>query len=169
MRYNDIIFSNSSFIHLFTSIYLYVATLWGAGGTGCLTVNHNFPGFDGSSQLAAIQLRVIHAHSPLPFTPMLQYFGRQRMNMRCPDNFEEMDTSLQYWRSTSSYQRNLFLRSHQMTLTFFKRLFKYACQNLTSPQRKSTLNYTTLMKCPFFFWLGTATMTKIPLSTARDF
>ena len=64
--------------------------------TGCLTVNHNFPGFDGSSQLAAIQLRVIHAHSPLPFTPMLQYFGRQRMNMRCPDNFEEMDTSLQY-------------------------------------------------------------------------
>lgn len=155
-----------SFIHARTFICIYVAT---SGGTGCLTVNHNFPGFDGSSQLTTIQFWVIHAYSPLPFTPMLQNFGRQRINICCPDNFEEMDTSLEYWRSTSLYQRNLFLRSHQMTLTFFKRLFKDACQNLTSPQRKSTLNYTTLIECPFFFWLGTATMTKIPLSTAWDF
>lgn len=53
-----------------------------------------------------------------------------------------------------------------MTLTFLRRLFEDACQNLASSQRKVILNYTTLMKHPFFFRFGTAKITKISLSTA---
>lgn len=171
MRYKH---SNTTFsaVHSFTNIYLHLlrplCEMLEALGVWLYIITSS-PGFDGFSQLTAIQLWVIHAYSSLPFTSMLQYFGRQSINMCCPDNLEEMDTSLEDCRPTSLYQRNLFLKSHQMTLTFLKRLFKDACQNLTSPQRKVILNYTTLMKYAFFFWFGTAKIMKIFLSTAWDF
>jgi hypothetical protein len=53
-----------------------------------------FPGLDGSSQLTTIQLWVIHAYSSLPFILVLQDFSWQSINMCCPDNSEEMESSL---------------------------------------------------------------------------
>lgn len=78
-----------------------------------------FPGFDNSFQLTTIQLWVIHTYSSLPFTPMLHYFGRQSINMCCPDNFEEWIPALNTEeRPTSLCQRNLFLKSHQSDPNF---------------------------------------------------
>lgn len=121
------------------------------------------PGFDGRSQLTTVQRRVIHAYSSLPLTPMFQCSGRQTINMCCPDNFEEMDTSLEYWRPTSLYHSNLFFKSYQMTLTFLKRVFKDACQNLTSAPEKGQAELyfpDEEMRDPFLFWFGTVKIMK---------
>lgn len=127
-----------------------------------------FPGFDGSSQLTTIQLRVIHAYSSLPFTPMFQYFGRQSINMCCPDNFEEMDTSLEYWRKTNFFvsEKFIFKKSPSDPNISWETLQR-CLSNLTFPQKGHWIMLLP-WSIPFFFWFETAKITKVWLSTVGD-
>lgn len=98
---------------------------------------------------------MIHAYSSLPFTPMLQYFGQQSINMCCPDNFEEMDTSLEYWRKTNFFVSEKFIFKKSPSDPNFSEEVLQRClskSNFFSEKGHSELYYSDEVFFLFLIW-----------------